>query len=116
MKVPRTIPGATTTPENQRRWTEQIAQAVGGQLSYGSTMENTDEDINMKVWKATGTSPATPDTDFTIDHKLGKVPISIVGQDTTNGGLLFRGSVPWTATTVTLQCTKASSVYNVILG
>jgi hypothetical protein len=79
-------------------------------------MGNTDQDINMKVWKATGTSPGTPDTDFTIDHKLGKVPISIVGQDTTNGALLYRGSVAWTATTVTLRSTKASSVYNVILG
>jgi|HubBroStandDraft_5_1064220.scaffolds.fasta_scaffold866244_2 hypothetical protein len=115
MRVQRTL-SQSLTMENLSRWSEIISQAVGGKLSYGSTMGNADKDINLQVWKATGTSPATADTDFTINHSLGKVPVSIVGQDTTNGALLYRGSVPWTATTVTLRANKASSVYNVILG
>ena len=116
MKVPRTLPGATSDPKNQSRWTEQIAQAIGGNISYGSSMANTDQDLNLLIWKASGTSPGVADTDFTIAHSLGKVPITIVGQDTDNGGLLYRGSVAWTTTTVTLKCTMATSVYNVIVG
>lgn len=120
MQVPRTLPGATHTPQNQSRWTEQIAQAVGGNLSYGSSMANTDKDLNLLVWKATGTSPGVADTDFTITHHLGgpggKVPITIVGQDTSDGAVIYRGSLPWTTTTVTLRSTKANSVYNIILA
>lgn len=116
MQVPRTLPGATTTSKNQSRWTEQIAQAVGGNISYGSSMGNADQDLNLLIWKASGVSPGVADTDFTVNHSLGKVPITIVGQDTNNGGLLYRGSVAWTTTTVTLRCTKATSAYNVILG
>ncbi len=116
MRVPRTLPGATHSQQNHARWTEQIAQAVGGNLSYGSSMANTDEDLNLLIWKASGVSPGVADTDFTIAHSLGKVPITIVGQDTDNGGVLYRGSVPWTTATVTLKCTKATSAYNLVLA
>jgi len=116
MQVPRTLPGATPTPKNQSRWTEQIAQAVGGNISYGNSMANTDQDLNLLIWKATGVSPGVADTDFTINHSLGKIPITIVGQDTTDGAVIYRGSVAWTITTVTLRSTKATSTYNVILG
>lgn len=93
------------------------AYVLGGNVSYGHTMENTDQDLNLKIWKATGTSPGTPDTDFTINHELGQVPLTIVGQTTTNGGFLYKSPVtPWTTTTVTLRSTKASSVYDVILA
>lgn len=98
------------------RWMERLSKVLGGNVSYGSTMSNTDEDINLNVWKATGSAPGVADTDFTITHKLGRVPITIVGQDTDNGGLVYRGSIPWTNTTISLRCTKASSVYNLIVA
>jgi hypothetical protein len=79
-------------------------------------MSNKDPDMNMQAWKATGTSPVAPNTDFTIAHSLGRIPLTIVGQDTNNGGLLYRGSVAWTKTTITLRCTTASAAYNVIVA
>ena len=78
-------------------------------------MNNTDKDINLDVWKASGLSPAVANTAFTITHSLGRVPITIVGQDTDNGGLLFRGGT-WTATQVILKCTTASANYKVVLA
>lgn len=113
MRVQRTL---GMIPTSGQRMSEINAYVLGGNVSYGHTMDNTDQDLNLKVWKATGTSPVTPDTDFTINHDLGQVPLTIVGQDTDNGGLIYRGSVPWTTTQVTLRSTKASSVFNVILA
>jgi hypothetical protein len=89
---------------------------LNGNVSYGSTMSNADNDINVNCWKATGTTPGAANTDFTINHALNRVPNTIVGQDTNNGGLLYRGSAAWTKTTVTLRCTTASAVYKVIVA
>jgi hypothetical protein len=115
MRVPPTILGDPNKPTDVTRWIERIALAANGNINYGDTMSNTDADRNINCWKASGTSPAA-NTDFTINHSLGRVPITIVGQDTNNGGLLYRGSVAWTKTTVTLRCTTATAAYNVILA
>ena len=122
MRAQPTCLGNPKDPLNLTRHTERLALVLNGNVNYGSTMSNKDADTNMNCWKATGTSPVAPNTDFTITHSLGdgnglhRIPITIVGQDTNNGGLLYRGSVPWTKTTITLRCTTASAVYNVIVA
>lgn len=78
-------------------------------------MNNTDKDINLDIWKAFGLSPGVASTAFTITHSLGRVPLTIVGQDTDNGGVLYRGGA-WTKTQVVLKCTTASANYNVVLA
>jgi hypothetical protein len=102
-------------PRNIGRWVERNARVLARNVSFGSTMSNTDGDVNISNWKATGTTPGAANTNFTVTHNLGRVPITIAGQDTDNGGLIYRGSVAWTKTTVTLKCTTASAAYNVIL-
>jgi hypothetical protein len=108
--------GNVADPKNLTRHSERLAKVLNGNVSFGATMSNAQEDQNLNVWKATGTSPATPNTNFTINHSLGRIPITIVGQDGNNGGVLYRGSVAWTKTTVSLKCTTASMTYNVILA
>lgn len=108
--------GKEDVPRNLGRWSERLARVLNGNVSYGSTMLNTDGDRNLNIWKATGTTPGSANTDFTITHSLGRIPITIVGQDTDNGGLLYRGSVAWSKTTVTLKCTTASANFNVVLA
>lgn len=84
-------------------------------VSFGSTMSNADRDTNLSIWKATGVSPGVANTVFTVQHSLGRVPITIVGQDTNNGGVIYRGGA-WTTTSVVLKCTTATASFNVILG
>jgi len=99
------------------RWVTYLARAINKNISFGSTMSNEDGDTNLDVFKATGTTPGTANTDFTIKHTLGRVPITIVGQDTTTGAVLYRSpATAWTKTTVTLRSTGASATYNVIVG
>jgi hypothetical protein len=123
VRVPSTLLGNLSKLTDVLRWITRIALAVNGNINFGSTMSNTDADENMNCWKATGTSPAAPNTDFTITHSLSdgngqhRIPITIVGQDTNNGGLLYRSPVTaWTKTTITLRCTTASAAYNVIVS
>jgi hypothetical protein len=108
--------GGDQSPSGLERWISYIARALSASLNFGTTMSNKDPDNNMQAWKFTGTAPGAADTDFTLPHSLNRVPIIIDGQDTTNGGLIYRSPVtPWTATACTFRCTKASSVYRIIV-
>jgi hypothetical protein len=103
------------SPRNLARWGERNARVLARNVSFGATMNNTDKDINLDIWKASGQTPGA-NTNFTINHSLGRVPLTIVGQDTDNGGLLYRGTVAWSKTQVTLKCTTALANYNVVLA
>ena len=130
MRVPSTIVGDASKPLDITRHNEYLARTLNGKVSYGYNMLNPssgaqgvqNNDANLDIWKAHGTTPGAANTDFTITHSLtdqnGKprLPINILGQDTNNGGLLYRSPVTaWTKSTVTLRCTTASAAYNVII-
>jgi hypothetical protein len=115
LKPQPTCLGDPRDPLNLTRHSERLALVLNGNVNYGSTMKNTDPDMNMNAFKAAGTTPGAANTDFTLTHTLGRVPLTINGQDTNNGGVIYRGSTPWTKTTVTLRCTTASAVYNPII-
>ena len=103
---------------------------MSGNISFGATMSNIDPTQNMNAWKASGTTPATANTEFAIPHHLKYVPLTILGADTNNGGVLYRSTTAWTAAPtqptgtppvppvghIYLKCTTASAVYNVIFG
>jgi hypothetical protein len=114
MRAQPTCLGDEKLPRNLARWSERLARVLNKNISYGSTMLNTDNDINLSIWKDTGTTPGA-NVAFTINHSLGRIPITIVGQDTNNGGVLYRGGT-WTKTQVILKCTTATALYNVILA
>jgi hypothetical protein len=116
MRAQPTCLGDEKVPRNQARWSERLARVLNGNVGFGSTMSNADKDINVNCWKATGTTPGAPNTDFTITHSLGRIPLTIVGQDGNNGGIIYRGSVAWSKTQITLRCTTASMVYNLIVS
>lgn len=108
--------GNVNDPKNLTRHSERLAKVLNGNVNYGSTMSNKDADMNMNCAKFTGTSPAGANTDFTLKHSLGRVPITINAQDTTNGGVLYRSpTTPWSKTTITIRCTTASAPYNLIV-
>lgn len=116
MRCQPTILGDPKKPLDITRWVERIARVLNTNVSFGSTMSNKDGDTNINCWKANGTAPGTANTEFSIAHSLNRIPLTIVGQDTNNGGLLYRSSTPWSKTTIYLKCTVASSVYNVIVS
>jgi hypothetical protein len=117
LKPQPTCLGDPREPLNLTRHSERLALVLDHNVNFGTTMSNKDPDMNMNAWKATGTSPVAPNTDFTITHSLGRIPLTIVGQDTKDGSVLYRSpTTPWTKTTITLRSTGASSVYNLIVS
>jgi hypothetical protein len=105
----------TPTMDNIVEWLVRHGRVLDGNISFGGTMANTDKDRNITCWKASGTTPGAANTDFTITHGLNRVPKTILGQDTNNGGLLYRSpATAWTKTAITLRCTTATAAYNII--
>jgi hypothetical protein len=111
MRPIRTHSLVTPTFDTIANWLTNHGRVLDGNISYGQS--NTDRSRNIVHYKANGVSPGAANTDFTITHNLGYVPVTIIGQDTNNGGLLYRGSVAWTKTTITLRCTTTTATYNV---
>lgn len=112
MRPQRTHSLVTPTFDTIARWLENHGRVLDNNISLGSG--NNDRSKNVINFKATGTTPGAANTDFTISHSLGYVPDTIFGQDTDNGGLLYRSPVTaWTKTAVTLRCTTASANYKV---
>ena len=71
----------------------------------------------MNAWKLPhGTSPAWRIRTSRFSTRLVACLSRLFGQDTNNGGLLYRGSVAWTETAITLRCTTATAAYNVIVS
>lgn len=90
-------------------------RVLAQQVSFGSTMSNKEFDRNIQCSKASGTTPGVANTEFAVNHNLNRVPITLAGWDTNNGGVLYRSTTPWTKTQVFLKCTTATAAYNLVL-
>lgn len=106
--------GLNQTPQAIRKMAEQNAKVLGGNVSFGSTTSNSDVDRNIVCWKATGTTPATPNTSFVVPHNLGRIPIGVLPVSVNQPGAVIR-VVSSTSTTITLDCNVASVGYAVLV-
>ena len=91
------------------------SRVLAGQVSFGATMGNIEQDRNIQCSKASGTTPGVANTEFAVAHSLGRVPITLAGWDTDNGGVIYRSTTAWTSTTAYFKCTSTSAAYNMVL-
>lgn len=75
----------------------------------------TEPGMNIDGQKIVATSTAIPNTDFTINHSLGRVPVGFHYLGGSNQGVVYRGSAAWTSTTVTLRETQGTNTFTMIL-
>lgn len=121
MKTQRTST-ASKDPNNLSRWQEVTNKVLSGNVSYGSSMSNSDQSQNLHVWKASGTTPGSANTEFHITYHLDHKALTIVGQDLNAAGSIYRSSTPWTYDQTKqqgiayLKSSAASAAYNLILG
>jgi hypothetical protein len=87
-----------------RKLYEQLARVLNGLVSFGNgtTRDNIDGE-----W-ATVVDTGLADTDFTVTHNLLRPPVGFILMTTTLGGVVYKGSVAWTDTTITLKDTVAN--------
>lgn len=84
-----------------------------GRLGFG---DGKDTDNIFGAW-ITYTANATPDTEDTIVHNLGLVPIGYLIVSVNNGAVIYKGSTTWTTTSMFLKSTKASTLVTMfVLG
>lgn len=128
MKPPRTLPvdhpSKATSPVALKNHLDQISKTLSN-ISFGSSTPESnaiatpaagqsavivDNDSNMEGNKFIIHFPVAPNTDITIQHDLGRIPVGWVPLRLTNQGVIYLGSVAPTATAITLRETQGSQV------
>lgn len=96
---------------------QNITNAFAGRIRFGNATDGArGENIAGEVQIIT--SDATPDTEFSVTHTLGSVPVGriILYQD--KAGSLYQGpstGTAWTDTTAYFKCDVASVTFAVFL-
>lgn len=92
----------------------QHARVMGGNISYGNvTNDNTAQNING-VW-ATGTTPSTPGSAFTVSHVLGRVPVGFHVVRINSAGIIYDSGTAWTSTEIFLKSNAASATFTLFI-
>lgn len=87
-----------------RKLYEQLARVVNGLISFGNGIARDNIDGEWAAVADTGAA----DTDFTITHNMLRIPVGWIAMNQTKAGVLYKGSVAWTKTTITLKCNVAN--------
>jgi hypothetical protein len=122
MKLPRSF-GSLQSDGSTRAYLEQLSRALDAYtITFGDTTSNT-EHLDMDVWKVTGTTPATPNTEFAVPHQLLRVPWGyiVAGKSISGDFYTSTGGSAWTAATASaagnifLKCSVASVGFVLII-
>src|SRR5258708_35852990 len=104
----------TVSVESLRLMAENHARVLGGQVSFGATASNAEQDRNIQCSKASGATPGAANTEFAVSHGLGRVPVTFFGH-TDNGGVLYKSTTAWSKTQIFLKCTTATANYGLVV-
>lgn len=97
---------------------EEIARVLNGNLSFGGFPNlpggggggvgpnGTPENMLGSWWQGT---TAVADTDFTVQHDLGRVPTGWLLFYINKAGIVYEGVTPWTDTQIFLRCNTATT-------
>jgi hypothetical protein len=92
---------------------EMLRTLVTAVNSIEIVREGTPENVFCD-YKAFGT-PITPNTEFSISHSLGRVPMGYIVVSQTATGNFYDGSTSNTSATLYLRCNTASVSGNIII-
>ena len=94
----------------QKMW-RNLSLIINGQISFGDGINRNNID---GVW-ANVTTPVAPNTDFTITHNLGRLPVGYWIMYKDRAVDVYTGSVAATFSTLTLRATVASAVIRLFI-
>jgi hypothetical protein len=103
------------TPRGRQWAMEQTAKVLSGNVSFGSSIQNGGQDQNIQGFKASGTTPSSANTEFSITHTLGRVPIGFLVLSLSAAAQIYQSTTAWTSTTIYLKCSGSSVVYALIV-
>lgn len=126
MKPPRTLPidKGPVTQETLRNHLDQVSKVLSN-ISHGTAFPPaptagqhtaiSDPTMNVAGQKFIVTSPATPNTEFAINHTLGYIPTGWQYRGGSNPGVVYRSTTPWTATQIFLKETQGTNTFVIII-
>ena len=101
---------------NVRRLEQDMSQlflSLQGRIRFGTGTDG-DRGENMSgEFQVVTTS--TADTEFTVNHTLGAVPIGYLVLKTNKGGVVYDSGKAWTKTSIYLKCSAASATITLFL-
>ena len=87
--------------------TRNHARVLSGNIQFG--MNNNDQAKNILGFHAQNvTTPASPNTEFSIVHNLGFVPNRFWVTNMNANANIYSSGTPWTSTTIYLKCSGSS--------
>lgn len=94
-----------------KKYAERLANIINGQISFGN---GTALDNMQGRWLNTVT-PGVADTDFTIAHNLGRIPVGFITISVDKAGVIYKGSIAWTTSNITLKCSTATTTVRIFV-
>jgi hypothetical protein len=85
---------------------QHLTDVINGKLGFG---DGTNHDNIDGSW-INVIAPAAPNTDFTVNHNLGRLPVGYWPLQKDRACDVYTGSIPATSTQLTLRATAASAV------
>lgn len=107
--------------DDQIRYVMELHAKALSNISFGTTTANTDPDMNMQCWKATGTTPGGANTEFAVTHNLKHVPIGFFVLSTDKAAHIYKSTTAWTAATnsslgtIYLKCDVATVAFTITI-
>lgn len=103
------------TPQSLYDAIRNHGRVLNQQVSFGSQSgTNNEADRNIQCSKAQGTTPSTANTEFSVTHNLGRIPVTFFGH-VNQSGTLYKSTTAWTKTTIYLKCSAASASYSLVI-
>lgn len=94
---------------------DSVAQRVSGKLTLGDGT-NYSRAGNINGQWIEFTTPATPDTEFQVDHSLGATPTGYLVVLQNKAGTLYTSQfASWDKNRIFLKCSAASVLFSIIL-
>jgi len=82
---------------------QDIVRDIASILNNGLLFEDNFDGLYVDY-----TSNATPDTEDTVSHGLGRVPTGFLVVNLDKAGIVYDGGTAWTSTNIYLKCNVAS--------
>lgn len=120
MKIPRSF-SLPVSADTINQSFQLLAKNLAKGVSFGATTNNTDLDIGMDCWKATGTTPGVANTTFTVNHNLQRIPIGFITARVSGPSVIYDSGAAWTAATnsalgtISLQCNGTNIAFTIII-
>ena len=89
-----------------------LRAVINGRLTFG---DGTDTGNFEAVWLKDQVTNATPDTDTSYSHNIGRTPIGLFVLKRDKAGVIYAGSGAWTSTALTLRSNVASVTFTALV-